>query len=42
MTITEMQAGFMPERETSDAVFILRRLQERYCAKGKKLSVLWT
>ena len=27
----------MPERGTIDAVFILRRLQEEYHAKGKKL-----
>ena len=27
----------MPERGTIDAVFILRRLQETYHAKGKKL-----
>ena len=27
----------MPERGTIDAVFILRRMQEEYYAKGKKL-----
>ena len=32
-----MQFGFMPERETIDAVFILRRMQEDYHAKGKTL-----
>ena len=32
-----MQFGFMPGRGTMDAVFILRRLQEEYRAKGKKL-----
>ena len=31
-----MQFCFMPERGTIDAVFILRRLQEVYHAKGKK------
>ena len=30
-----MQFGFMPERV--DAVFILRRMQEEYHAKGKKM-----
>ena len=37
MPVDEMQFGFMPERGTIDAVFILRRLQEEYHAKGKKL-----
>ena len=32
-----MQFGFMPERVTIDAVFILRRLQEEYHGKGKML-----
>ena len=32
-----MQFGFMPRRGTIDAVFILRRMQEEYHAKGKKL-----
>ena len=27
--------GFMPERGTINAVFILRRMQEEYHAKGK-------
>ena len=34
-----MQFGFMPERGTIDAMFILRRLQEEYNAKGKKLYI---
>ena len=38
--VDEMQFGFMPERGTIDAVFILRRMQEEYRAKGKKLCVL--
>ena len=37
MTVDEMQFGFMPERRTIDAVFILRRMQEEYHAKGKKV-----
>ncbi|XP_006813953.1 uncharacterized protein LOC102807557, partial [Saccoglossus kowalevskii] len=32
-----MQFGFMPGKGTIDAVFILRRMQEEYRAKGKKL-----
>ena len=37
MSVDEMQFGFMPERGTIDAVFILRMLQEEYHAKGKML-----
>ena len=33
-TVYKMQFGFMHERGTIDAVFILRRLQEEYHAKG--------
>ena len=35
--VDDMQFGFMPGRGTIDAVFILRRMQEEYLAKGKKL-----
>ena len=35
----KMKFGIMPERRTTDAVFILRRMQEEYHAKGKKLTV---
>ena len=37
VTVDEMQFGFMPERGTIDAVFILRRLLEEYRAKRIKL-----
>ena len=37
MTVDEMQFGFIPERGTIYAVFILRRLQEEYHANWKKL-----
>ena len=37
VSVDEMQFGFMPERGTIDAVFILRRMQEEYHAKRKKL-----
>ena len=39
VTADEMQFGFMPERGTIDAVFILRRMQEEYHAEGKILHV---
>ena len=32
-----MHFAFMPMRGTIDAVFILRRMQEEYHAKGKKV-----
>ena len=32
-----MQYGFMPGRGTVDAVFVLRRLSEKFRAKNKKL-----
>ena len=35
VTVDEMQVGFMPEKGTIDGVFISRRLQEEYHAKGK-------
>ena len=34
--VDEIQFGFMPEKGTIDAVFILRRLQEEYLDKEKK------
>ena len=34
-----MQFGFMSERGAIDDVFILRRMQEEYHAKGKKSSM---
>ena len=35
MSVDEMLIGFMPERGTIDAVFILRRMHELYHVKGK-------
>ena len=32
-SVDEMQIGFLPERGTIDAAFILRRMQEEYHAK---------
>ena len=39
VTVNEMQFGFMPERGTTDTVFVLRRLQEEYHAKGRMLYI---
>jgi hypothetical protein len=35
--IDDMQMGFMPGKGTTDAIFILRQLQEKHQAKNKKL-----
>ena len=35
--IDKMQYGFMPKRGTVDAVFVLRRINEKFRAKDKKL-----
>ena len=35
--IDDMQFGFMPGRDTTDAIFIVRQLQEKYLAKNKNL-----
>ena len=37
VSVDDMQFGYIPERGTIDAVFILKRMQEEYHAKGKKL-----
>ena len=37
VTKDDMRFGFMPGKGTIDAVFILRRIQEEYLAKQKKL-----
>ena len=39
VSVDEIQFGFMSERGTIDAVFILRWMQEEYHSKGKKLYV---
>ena len=39
LSVDEMQFGFMPERGTIDVVFILRRMQKEYYAKGKTLYI---
>ena len=35
----KMQNGFMPGRGTADAVFVLRRLTEKFSIKNKKFFI---
>jgi len=35
--IEDMQFGFMKDKGTADAIFIVRQMQEKFRAKGKKL-----
>ena len=37
ITIGEQQFGFMPNRSTTDAIFTLRMLAEKYCERQRKL-----
>ena len=37
VNLNEMQFGFMPGKGTVDAIFIVRRMQEEYQKKDKKL-----
>ena len=37
VSLDDMQFGFMPGKGTTDALFILRRMQEEYRDKGKHL-----
>ena len=37
ITLNDMQFGFMPERGTTDSIFIVRQMHEKYNAKGKTL-----
>ena len=36
-TISELQFGFVPGKGTSDAIFIVRQLQEKYLAKQRNI-----
>jgi len=36
--IYDMQSGFMKGKGTTDDIFIVRQMQEKFRAKGKKLS----
>ena len=42
VSVDKMHFGFMLERGIIDAVFMLRRMQENYHAKGKNCMCLWT
>ena len=37
VNLNEMQFGFMPGKGTVDAIFVVRRMQEEYLKKDKKL-----
>ena len=37
INLNKMQFGFMPGKRTADAVFVVRRMQEKYQNKDKKL-----
>ena len=37
VSMDNMQSGFMPGKGTTDAIFIMRQVQEKYQAKKKKL-----
>ena len=39
VNINEMLFGFCPGRGTTDAIFILRQLQDKYFAKHRKLHI---
>ena len=40
VSVDEMQFGFMPERGTIDAVFILRRMLEDYHAREETCTMI--
>ena len=40
VSIDNMQFGFMPGKGTTDAIFIMRQVQEKHQAKKKKLYML--
>ena len=38
VSINDSQFGFVPGRGTTDAIFVVRQLQEKYLAANKRLS----
>ena len=41
LKIDKMQFGFMPGRGMTDAIFIVRQLQEKYCTWRRGRSCFW-
>ena len=39
MSIDDSQFGFVPGRGTTDAIFVVRQLQEKYLAANKELYI---
>ena len=37
MSIDNMQLGFMPGKGTTDAIFMMRQIQEKHQSKKKKM-----
>ena len=37
VSINDSQFGFIPGRDTTDAIFVVRQLQEKYLAATKRL-----
>ena len=42
VTIDKSQFGVVPGRDTSDAIFVIRQLQEKYFMVGRLIWQLWS